>query len=454
MPLRNLIVILLTAGLSVACYQKAQRNRYASVIGEAMGMVEHHYIEEVDRRELFESAMRGMMQSLDQYSGYISPEAFESIEVVLDQEFGGVGVEIEKRELDEPLTVLSPIVGTPAYRAGIGAGDQILKIDGTSTVGLEMKDAVRFMRGKPGTEVLLTILHPGDEDPVEITVIREVIMVDSVLGDTRRPDDTWDFHLAANRRIGYFRLTTFGKHTGDELARALNSDEQLAPPFEAMILDLRGNAGGLLDAAVDVCRLFISNGVIVSTSDREGNILGSYFANGTAAVPQKIPIAVLVNSYSASASEIVAACLQDHERAVIVGSRTWGKGTVQNIFELEGGRSALKLTTAGYQRPSGENIHRRKNDTEDDKWGVSPNEGFEVVVSDEESQALSRQRRRQDILANGNPNGAVKATEPVDPASADPADEAPQDVEDRQLNQAIEFLEKELRQIDAQSRSA
>jgi carboxyl-terminal processing protease len=453
MPLRNLTVILLTFVLSLACYQKAQKNRYASVIGDAMEMVDLHYIEEVDRRDLFESAMRGMVQSLDQYSAYIGPEAFEDIEVVLDQEFGGVGVEIEKREASDPLTVLSPIVGTPAYRAGIGAGDQILEINGTSTIGLEMKDAVHLMRGKPGTEVLLSILRPGGEELVEITVVREIIMVDSVLGDTRRPDDTWDFHLDANRRIGYFRVTTFGKHTGEELARALNSDQQVAPPFEAMILDLRGNAGGLLDAAVDVCRLFINNGVIVSTSDREGKILSRYAANGAAVVPQKIPLAILVNNYSASASEIVAACLQDHERAVVVGARTWGKGTVQNIFELEGGRSALKLTTAGYQRPSGENIHRRKNDTEDDRWGVSPNPGFEVILPDEEAQAVFQQRRRQDVLANGNANGGGTSTDTVDSTTGDPNDTG-EEVEDRQLNRALEYLEKELRQLDAQSRTA
>mgnify|MGYP005843009741 CR=1 FL=1 len=438
MPPRNVTVIFVAAIVSLACYQKASRNRYASVVAEAMRLIDHFYLEKLDerdKRKLFEDAMNGMVEGLDPYSAYIDPESLKEMEASLDQEFGGVGIEVEKSSVSEPLTVLSPLVGSPAYRAGMRAGDRILEIDGASTIGLPQKDAVQRMRGKPGSPVTLLVRHADSQQPVTMTIVREVIVVDSVLGDTRRADGSWDYHLAGNPRIGLLRIATFGKHTAEELERALSSSEKPGPPLEGLIIDLRGNAGGLLQSAVEVCDLFLDRGLIVSTKGRDGRIEETYQATATTKVPPHLPVAVLVNKYSASASEIVAACLQDHRRAVVVGSRSWGKGTVQNVFKLEGGRSALRLTTAGYSRPSGKNIHRRKDAPEEEDWGVLPDPGMQVPLTDEETQQVFIRRRERDF---------------VNPPTHPRAESAPRDssktplADDPQLRRAIQYIESRL----------
>ncbi len=426
MPPRNLAVILLTVILSVWCYSKADHGGYASAVADAMQKVRLYYVEDIDSRQLFENAMKGMVEgSLDQYSSYIDPESFREMEESLDQEFGGVGIEIEKKEASQ-LLVLSPLVGSPAYREGLRAGDTILEIDGEETLNLSSDECVERMRGEPGSPVVLTLLHAGDTDPQHVTIIREVIVVQSVLGDTRHPDGSWDFHLAEDTRVGYLRVVTFGKHTVEELEEVLRENAD----FKALLIDLRSNAGGLLNAAVGTCDLFVEDGRIVSTKGRDPSIDRTYNATAEVAVPAQIPVAVLVNRFSASASEIVAACLQDYGRAVIVGERSWGKGTVQNVLEMEGGRSALRLTTATYWRPSGENIHRLKNVDEDADWGVRPDPGFEVVVDEEEANEVFDERRRRDIHR--------------DAASVQPGDESGDPAEDRQLKRGLEYLQRQL----------
>lgn len=460
MPPRNMVFIMVTAMVSFACYLKAERNRYASQLAEAMQVVSELYVEDVKPRNLFENAMSGMLEGLDQYSSYIGPEVFEQMEQSLDQEFGGVGIEVEKQSDDQPIVVLSPMFDSPGFHAGLRTGDTILAIDGAKTVGMKQKDAVSKMRGKPGTTVKLLIKHLGSEEEIEIPVTRQVIMVDSLLGDLRRPDGTWDFRWQENPRIGFLRLTTFGKHSVDELRKALGDGDGC--PFDAIVLDLRNNAGGLLDAAVDTCRLLIDKGRIVSTRGRDGRERSSYDANGTAVIPASIPMVVLANRYSASASEIVAACLQDHGRATVIGERTWGKGTVQNLFPLEGGHSALKLTTASYWRPSGKNIHRLKEAELTGTWGVSPNTGFEVTLTDDELERVVRARRDRDlgnsvkaIVAGAlKTNGEKKETAKEEtPEKESPVEETnkPESSpvtlpsnDDPQLRKAIELLEQKL----------
>jgi carboxyl-terminal processing protease len=466
-----MIFIMVTAMVSFACYLKAERNRYASQLAEAMDVVSKLYVEDVKPRNLFENAMSGMLEGLDQYSSYIGPEVFTQMEQSLDQEFGGVGIEVEKESDEQPIVVLSPMFDSPGYHAGLRSGDAILAIDGNKTIGMKQKDAVTKMRGKPGTIVKLLVKHLNATDEVEIPVERKVIMVDSLLGDVRGPDGTWDYHMQDNPRIGYLRLTTFGKHSVEELKKGLGDGQGC--PFDAIVLDLRNNAGGLLDAAVDTCRLLIDKGRIVSTRGRDGQERSSYDANGTAVIPSSIPMAVLVNKYSASASEIVAACLQDHGRATVIGERTWGKGTVQNLFLLEGGQSALKLTTASYWRPSGKNIHRLKDAPPTEGWGVSPNEGFEVPLTDEELERVVRARRDRDLgnsvksivagalkSANGKhdePAKDAKREEQVssssdsshEPSTEKKPDDSPLPTDssksdDPQLRKAIEYLETRL----------
>ncbi len=431
MPLRNLLTIFLASVVSLACYVKADRNRYASALAQAMNVIDAHYLDEVSYRELYENAMRGMAEGLDGHSAYVSPTEYSRFLEGLEQEFGGIGILVEVDQETERLTVMSPLVDTPAYRAGIKAGDVILEIDGKDTLRMTLKDAVELMRGEPGASVRLTVRHVGEEEPIEVEITRDIIPIESVLGDRRDKDGTWDFLLEENRRVTYVRLITFGEHTVDELTEVLEDRK-----VEALILDLRDNAGGLLTVAVDTCDLFIHDGVIVSTRERGGKMRRAPArAASDTIIDRDVPMVVLTNRFSASASEIVAACLQDHERAKIVGQRTWGKGTVQNIIELEGRRAALKLTTASYWRPSGKNIHRRKDATDEDDWGVQPDEGFDIVLTDEEADQVRKDRRKRDAFLNGGREDGTEETEEKDAAKP---------LFDPQLHKAVEYLESQL----------
>ena len=441
MPLRNLMIIAIAGMISLACYFKIEHNRDAAIIAETISTIEDYYYEPIDRRTLFEGAMQGLVNQLDQNSAYFPPKEYQSLDEGLNQQFGGIGIVVELGPVSETdpakrrLTVLSPLVGTPAHEAGMRAGDTILEIDGHSTEGMSLKDAVELMRGERGEEVGLLVRHIGSEETVVFNIKRDIIPVESVLGDTRRANGSWNFFLEDHPRIGYIRLTTFGKDTATELESALDYSGH---PIDALIIDVRGNAGGYLKTAVDVARLFIDSGDIVTTKGRSGVVTPhTYKANASTKVDPDVPMVIMTNRFSASASEIVSACLQDHGRAIVVGERTWGKGTVQNIVEMEGGTSALKLTTATYWRPSGKDIHRRRDAKDEDEWGVTPNEGFDLRLSDEEFEKVLKQRRRRDFI---NIGGAENNLEGED-------GEEDEDFEDPQLKKAVEYLERKIRSV-------
>lgn len=426
MPSRNLSILFLCLLLSLLCATRASQNRYATTIAEAMGQIHANYVEPVEHRELYEGAMEGIVRQLDPYSGFVKPEEYQALLEDLDQEFGGVGIIVDLDTSSGRLIVLSPVFGSPAFEAGLRAGDLILEIDGEDTEGLNANDAVVRIRGQPGTSVTLTIQSPTAESPRAVTLKRGTIPVESVLGDLRHEDGSWQFTLQQQPRLGYVRLISFGEKSAADLQRAL---QDILPQIEGLILDLRGNAGGLLDAAIDTCDMFLDQGLIVSIKGRGGRLQQAFQARAQRLVPPQLPVVVLVDRYSASASEIVAACLQDHQRATIVGEQTWGKGTVQSVFELEGGRSALRLTTATYWRPSGKNIHRLpRSDLQD--WGVQPDSGWLVELDDAERGELLRARRQRDVAPSNHPAGDP-------PAHPDSPSEA---VRDRQLEQAIQAV--------------
>ncbi|MBN2473720.1 MAG: S41 family peptidase [Pirellulales bacterium] len=429
MPRRNFALLLAVSVISLICYQKVQHSPYGRILAGAMQQVEHRYLEEIPESELFEGAMEGIISRLDEYSAFIPPVQLQQFNEALDQQFGGVGMEVRLDPQTKELTVTCPLVGTPAYEAGILAGDKIRRIDDKSTQGMTLRDAVAVMRGEPGSPVTLTVLHEGDEEPAEITIVRAIIHVDTVLGDTRRADGSWNFFLEGRPRIGYVRINSFADKTAEELRRAISG--LIEQKMQGLILDLRNDPGGLLTAAIEVCDMFIDSGVIVSTRRRDGSISRTEYAQPDGTFGD-FPMAVLVNHYSASASEIVAACLQDHHRAVVVGQRTWGKGTVQEVIALPGERGLLKLTTASYWRPSEKNIHRVRDAGEDDDWGVRPDPGYEVVVDGENLQKLRLWRLQRDVFVPAH-NGEEPADKPSDPLAEDP-----------QLSKAIDYVEEQI----------
>lgn len=405
MPARNLFILIVTAIISIICYHTASRNHYGGLLSLALGEIDDSFVRPVDDRKLFEGAMDGMIRELDPYSDYISPEELQEFQEDLDQKFGGIGIMIEFDDTAKRITVLSPMPDTPAIAAGIRAGDQILAIDGQSIDGTQIREAVKLMRGDPGTVLTLSVLHRGEEEPEDITLRRAIIPVASVWGDKRNADGTWDFTMRGHPNIGFIRLSTFGENTATELRGTLASIDSLV---DGLILDLRRNGGGLLRSATDVCDLFIDSGTIVSIRGRERSDWRDYYASAKETVFQK-PMVVIIDGYSASASEITAGCLQDHDRAIIVGERSWGKGTVQNVLPFEGGQSALKLTIATYWRPSGKNIHRHVDATEDDAWGVIPNEGYEVTTTDDILGKIIKLRQKRDKVLEDDVDSAAKS---------------------------------------------
>jgi carboxyl-terminal processing protease len=398
---------------------------------DAVDQVERNYVKGVSRRELFEAAIRGMLSKLDPHSNYISPQDIDRFKTSVESQFGGIGIQVGME--GGQLRVLSPLVGTPAYKAGVQAGDRILEIDGKSTEGIaNLDEAVSKLKGEAGTSVTLTLLHVGSRTPEKLTITREVVHVETVLGDKRKSDDRWDYMLDAEKKIGYIRVTAFSRETAHDLEAAIKELE--AQKVQGLILDLRFNPGGLLTSAIEIADLFVTEGRIVSTAGRnsservwEARKPGTY---------ESFKMAILVNRYSASASEIVSACLQDHKRAVVVGERTYGKGSVQNVVELENGKSAMKLTTAGYLRPSGKNIDREvARDQGSEDWGVHPDDGFEVRLGDGEMVRLVNDRRQRDIV-HARKTGEEKPEEKPEKPERESTD--------RQLNKALEYLSGEL----------
>ncbi len=379
MPPRNFNVILFAVVTSILCHLTYRNARTASMVGEAIDLVERYYVDPVDRQELLTAAMQGIVDELDEHSGYFAVDAYSTFQDNMHQEFAGIGIYVDQPEPDQPVRVVTPLVGSPAIRSGILPNDRIVSIDGVDVSSLELPEVSKRLKGLPGTTVSLAVRR--GETTESITVERATIELESIVGDHRDADNRWVYRLKSEPSVAYIRVKSFGEKTVDEMADVLR---RLDNDFSALVLDLRGNGGGLLYAARDVCDMFLSSGKIVSTRIRGGAVDESYSATEGTLVDPEIPMAVLIDRDSASASEIVAACLQDNHRAVVAGTRSYGKGTVQEIIPLQYGRSALRLTVAKYYRPNNHNIHRDVDATEGDEWGVTPDPGF-VIPMDEQA---------------------------------------------------------------------
>ena len=310
-------------------------------LSDVFGRIKQDYVEEVSDKELLEGAIRGMLSNLDPHSAYLDHEALKELQVGTSGKFGGLGIEVGME--DGFVKVIAPIDDTPAQRAGVKAGDLVIRLDDQPVKGLTLNEAVHIMRGEPDTDITLTVVREGVDKPLKITITRAIIRVRSVKQELLEPN------------FGYVRITTFQSNTGAQVRKAIadltaENDADLV----GLVLDLRNNPGGLLNAAVAVSDLFLDQGLIVYTEGRQRASRLSFNATQGDAL-NAAPLVVLVNGGSASASEIVAGALQDHQRAVIVGEKSFGKGSVQTVVDLKNG-AAVKLTTARYYTPSGRSI--------------------------------------------------------------------------------------------------
>ncbi len=398
---------LVTATPAVAEDERGkERERYElmELFAETFQQIDSNYVRDVDRRELMEAAIQGMLRHLDQYSSFIPPPDVRRFTQIVEQEFGGIGITVNSTGPGR-LIVASPLPGTPAYRAGIRAGDLIVEVEGKSTENLSLADAIKKLQGPVGRPVVIKVVHPGEDSaPKEIRLVRQLIKAPTVLGDRYSDKDEWDFMYDDEKKIGYIRLSHFSRFTAQEVKAAL--DNVFERDVRGLVIDLRYNPGGLLEAAIEIADMFLDDGNIVSVRGR--SVPERSWNARKRDTYEKIPMAVLVNGFSASASEVLSACLQDNKRAVIIGERTWGKGSVQNIIRMEEGESALKLTTANYHRPSGVNIHRFPNMKADDEWGVTPDEGYLIKYNRKQQSEWQRYRRERDVLRPAEDNNPVE----------------------------------------------
>lgn len=414
------------------------------LVVDVLEEVQEKYVKELDAdqmRKLVEDMVNGGLEKLDQHSNFIDAEEYKQFKNQSRGKFGGVGIRIGVDRAGQ-IFVESPMVGTPAYKAGVLAGDIIMKVDGHSIEDKALKDVVEMIQGEPGSKVTLTVLHEGDKKPSDLSMQRSEITIDSVLGDKRNSNklEEWDFWVDPQMKIAYIRLVAFTETTTRDLVKVVEALQKMK--MNGLVIDLRNNPGGLLRSAVEVSSLFLPQGkTVVSTKSRtQGE--DDYTSRRVGDVQSEgYPIAILINRYSASASEIVAAALQDHFRAIIVGERSYGKGSVQNIIDLEHGQSALKLTTASYWRPSGHNIHRFRDAKEEDEWGVKPSKGYEVELTDEERINYYKWRRDRDVVRLG---AAPKKDKEGDKL---------EDFKDRVLEKALEYIRGELKK-EARSAAA
>lgn len=395
MPSRNLITIIITLFASYACYSVAVKNRDAATLAEAIDIVQREALYERERPELFKAAMKGMLSGLDAHSSYLSGDRFRHFDEEIEGEFGGVGVYFENVP-EDGMYVLAVMPGHPADKAGLEAGDLIKAVDGESAVGRQRSDIASMMRGKVGQELVVEFEREGKMQTANIR--RDRIPLSSVHGYRRNPDGSWSYSLGSHPEIAYIRIKQFADPTTEELKQAFQA---IDGDVKSIIFDLRNNPGGLLDCATDICDMLLDQGLeIVSTRGRGKKVISEVRSENDPTIAPDVRIVVLINRNSASASEIMAGCLQDHNRATIIGEQSWGKGTVQKVIHMKQGRAALKLTTSSYWRPSGKNIDRYDEEAlKTKKWGVRPQPEF--VVALEEADVISNLKQMQNREIRG-----------------------------------------------------
>jgi len=408
---------------------------YLEVFNQVLSLVQENYVKEVEPKTLIYGAIKGMLAELDPHSVHLPPEFFSDMKVDITGEFGGLGIEVGMRH--NLLTIVSPIEDTPAWKAGLKANDVILKIDGKSTVNLDLMEAVHLMRGKKGTPVTLSIGREGWTEPQDFTLIRDVIKIQSVKKELK------------DKEYGYLRITSFNENSDRELKDALESlTRQVPGGLKGVVLDIRNNPGGPLDQAIKVADLFLSANVIVSTKGRNPSDDKTWYAHPEGTY-SGFPMIVLVNGGSASASEIVAGALQDQGRAVILGTQTFGKASVQTLLTLKDG-SGLKLTTAYYYTPSGRSIQEKGIEPDIKVDELSPDQRLALERMRKEREERMREKDLERHFKSEETQSKNKDTKKPEAAPAAPPDERTPEEEqaeeailkagDYQLERALDLL--------------
>lgn len=390
----TIATLLVTLG-AAAVFAAADENKFDSLkrFSQVLDLVERHYVSEPKRKELLNGAIKGMLQGLDPHSNYMNPEEYKDMQETTTGEFSGIGIEISLE--NGQVTVVSPIEDTPAFRAGLQSGDIILAINGQPTQELSLQEVVSRIRGTKGTDVELSILHSDAKTPLTVNIVRDAIPLISVKSKELEEGYYW------------MRITRFSERTTQELQEALKDAAKTG--LKGIVLDLRNNPGGLVEQAVGVSDTFLPTGTIVSIRGRQDSSKREYTAKAQG-TDVTVPMVVLVNAGSASASEIVAGALRDHKRALIIGERTFGKGSVQNIIPLSDG-SGLKLTVALYYTPNGSSIQAE---------GIAPDIEipFEPVRSDEKKPMTRQMVREKDLTRHLS---STNSTSPESKKSALPS---------------------------------
>jgi C-terminal peptidase prc len=413
--------------------------------------------ENLGKREDLESnkdvdlSLQMMMSNLDPYTMYIDHDTIKKAEIEFNGNFTGIGIQIRRVAAKDALMVVSPIKGSPAYRAGLKAGDLITQIETDkddkgkplpapkkfTTEGMKTETAVKHILGDPGTKVKLTVQREGVAQPLDFELRRGRVEVETVLGTTRKDDDTWNFYIDPENKIGYIQLTQFNRGSFRDMEDAVRKMDKSG--LKGLVLDLRNNPGGLLTTAVQIADLFIDDGLIVTIRPRVGpeqpyggDHEGSYL---------NFPMVCLVNNGSASGSEIVSACLQDHKRALIVGERSYGKGSVQNIQPFSPTEGEIKLTTATFWRPNGKNLNKMSikdydkmtpEELAEKDWGVKPDTGYVVKLDRKERVDLDEHLRMREVIPR-------RDAPPKDPKDVKP------EFKDRQLETALDYLKSQIK---------
>jgi carboxyl-terminal processing protease len=373
-------------------------------------------VDKTDEASLREAAISGMLSKLDPFSVYVPPSRQEDFDRMLEGSFKGVGIELDQKGENGPIEVVSPIEGSPAFKAGIMAGDTILAVDGKSIEGERLQDVVKRIAGTLGTKVTLKVRHATGEEQ-DITMTREEIVVPAITGYQRDQRGAWDYYACDDPKVAYLRVSQFTPDLADKLKAV--TEQLLSDGMKGLILDLRFNPGGRLDQAIQVVDLFLDSGVIVSTKGRNrpeqvarANVPGTL---------QNFPLIVLVNEASASAAEVVAGSLMDNRRALIIGEQTYGKGSVQELIPLDGKAGELKLTVAYYYLPSGRLVHRKKDMKDGDDYGVKPQ--ILVPMDPAQERAAMMLRRENELFKRPLPRVSTRpststttapTTQPVD----------------------------------------